>query len=209
MNRQIFLPSRLNFNLCDPKATKATIIYAVVYFGGKQYKVNTGVKVIPSQWDKQKQCAIISTRLNNLHRSNNQVANTKLNEISFRFQSFLEYVCKHPEEIEDFYNLYKRQINENMRTKKTKNTKATFEKDFADIAYTFTDERQTKYVRITKDIIAYMKANNIAMEWDSVNKDMLHHYLIKAVENNNYEGRTYKDKVNEMYALLRHADIEV
>ena len=88
MNRQIFLPSKLNFNLCNPKSTKQTIIYAVVYFGGKQYKVNTGVKVIPSQWDKQKQCAIISTRLNNLHKSNNQVANTKLYEISFRFQSF-------------------------------------------------------------------------------------------------------------------------
>jgi hypothetical protein len=208
MNRQIFLPSRLNFNLCNPKSAKATIIYAVVYFGGRQYKVNTGVKVIPSQWDKRKQCAIISTRLNNLHKSNNQVANNKLYEISSRFNSFLNYICQYPEEIEDFYNIFKRQINNKMGTRKRKNTKATFEKDFADIAYTFTDERQTKYVRITKDIIAYMKANNIVMEWDSVNKDMLHHYLIKAVENNNYEHRTFKDKVNDMYAILRHADNE-
>lgn len=206
MNKQIFLPSRLNFNLSNPKSAKQTIIYAVVYFGGRQYKVNTGVKVIPSQWDSRKQCAIISTRLNNLHKSNNQVANNKLYEISSRFNSFLDYICQYPEEIEDFYNIFKRQINHKMGTRKTKNTKATFEKDFADIAYTFTDERQTKYVRITKDIIAYMKANNIAMEWDSVNKDMLLNYLVKAVENNNYEVRTFKDKVNDMYAVLRHAD---
>lgn len=206
MNKQIFLPSRLNFNLSNPKSAKQTIIYAVVYFGGRQYKVNTGVKVIPSQWDSRKQCAIISTRLNNLHKSNNQVANNKLYEISSRFNSFLDYICQYPEEIEDFYNIFKRQINNKMGTRKRKNTKATFEKDFADIAYTFTDERQTKYVRITKDIIAYMKANNIAMEWDSVNKDMLHNYLVKAVENNNYEVRTFKDKVNDMYAVLRHAD---
>lgn len=208
MNKQIFLPSRLNFNLSNPKSAKQTIIYAVVYFGGRQYKVNTGVKVIPSQWDSRKQCAIISTRLNNLHKSNNQVANNKLYEISSRFNSFLDYICQYPEEIEDFYNIFKRQINNKMGTRKRKNTKATFEKDFADIAYTFTDERQTKYVRITKDIIAYMKANNIAMEWGNVNKEMLHSYLVYSVRNNNYEVRTFKDKVNDMYAILRHADNE-
>lgn len=208
MNRQIFLPSKLNFNLCNPKSAKPTIIYAVVYFGGKQYKVNTGVKVIPSQWDKQKQCAIISTRLNNLYKSNNQVANTKLNEISFRFQSFLEYICKHPEEIEDFYNLYKRQINENMRTKKRKNTKATFESDFRALMYQFTDKRQARYEKIINDIIDFMKKHNIALDWENVNRDMLHNYLVESVLNNNYEHRTFKDKVHDMYAILRHADNE-
>ncbi len=208
MNRQIFLPSRLNFNLCNPKSAKPTIIYAVVYFGCRQYKVNTSVKVIPCEWDKLRQRAILSSRLNNLHRSNNQVANIKLNEISIRFQSFLAYICQHPEEVEDFYNIFKRQITNNMITRKRKNTKATFEKDFADIAYTFSDARQTKYEKIIKDIIAYMKANSIAMEWDSVNKDMLNNYLVYSVHSNKFEVRTFKDKVNDMYAILRHADNE-
>lgn len=208
MNRQIFLPSQLNFNLCDPKATKPTIIYAVVYFGGKQYKVNTGVKVIPSQWDKQKQCAIISSRLNNLHKSNNQVANNKLYEISFRFNSFLDYICQHPEEIEDFYNIFKRQINNKMGTRKRKNTKATFESDFCGLVYEFTEVRQSRYEKIIKDIIDFMKKHNIALDWENVNRDMLYNYSVESVRNNNYEVRTYKDKVEDMYAILRHADNE-
>lgn len=208
MNRQIFLPSKLNFNLCNPKSAKPTIIYAVVYFGGKQYKVNTGVKVIPSQWDKQKQCAIISTRLNNLYKSNNQVANTKLYEISFRFQSFLEYICQHPEEVEDFYRIFKRQINNNMITRKRKNTKATFESDFRALMYQFTDKRQARYEKIINDIIDFMKKHNIALDWENVNKDMLHSYLVYSVRNNKYEHRTFKDKVHDMYAILRHADNE-
>ena len=208
MNRQIFLPCKLNFNLCNPKSAKPTIIYAVVYFGGRQYKVNTSVKVIPSQWDKQKQCAIISTRLNNLHTSNNQVANNKLYEISFRFNSFLDYICQHPEEIEDFYNIFKRQINKKMGTRKRKNTKATFESDFRSLMYKFTEVRQSRYEKIIKDIIDFMKKHNIALDWENVNKDMLHNYLVESVRNNNYEVRTFKDKVNDMYAILRHADNE-
>lgn len=208
MNRQIFLPSTLNFNLCDPKATKQTIIYAVVYFGGKQYKVNTGVKVIPSQWDSRKQCAIISTRLNNLHKSNNQVANNKLYEISSRFNSFLDYICQYPEEIEDFYNIFKRQINNKMGTRKRKDTKATFESDFCGLVYKFTEVRQSRYEKIIKDIIDFMKKHNIALDWENVNRDMLHNYLVESVHHNNYEVRTFKDKVNDMYAVLRHADNE-
>ena len=208
MNRQIFLPSTLNFNLCDPKATKQTIIYAVVYFGGKQYKVNTGVKVIPSQWDSRKQCAIISTRLNNLHKSNNQVANNKLYEISSRFNSFLDYICQYPEEIEDFYNIFKRQINNKMGTRKRKDTKATFESDFCGLVYKFTEVRKSRYEKIIKDIIDFMKKHNIALDWENVNRDMLHNYLVESVHHNNYEVRTFKDKVNDMYAVLRHADNE-
>ena len=37
----------------DPNTKKATSIYAVVYFKRKQYKINTGVKVYPSQWNKK------------------------------------------------------------------------------------------------------------------------------------------------------------
>ena len=50
---QIFFDFKLNFNLFDPNTKKATSIYAVVYFKRKQYKINTGVKVYPSQWNKK------------------------------------------------------------------------------------------------------------------------------------------------------------
>lgn len=51
--KQIFFDFKLNFNLCKSKTERPTLIYAVVYFRRKQYKINTGVKVYPSQWNKK------------------------------------------------------------------------------------------------------------------------------------------------------------
>ena len=95
-----------------------------------------------------------------------------------------------------------------MRTKKRKNTKANFESDFRALMYKFTDKRQARYEKIINDIIDFMKKHNIALDWENVNKDMLHNYLVDSVRNNNYEVRTLKDKVNDMYAILRNADNE-
>lgn len=62
---QIFFDFKLNFNLFDPNTKKTTSIYAVVYFKRKQYKINTGVKVYPSQWNKKRQLAIINSSICN------------------------------------------------------------------------------------------------------------------------------------------------
>ena len=81
MNEQIFLPEKVNFNLCNPKAKTKTIIYAVVFFRGRQYKINTGVKIIPSQWNKNKQMAIISNCFSKLDNANNKIVNKRINII--------------------------------------------------------------------------------------------------------------------------------
>lgn len=39
MDEQIFLDFKLNFNLCSSKLDRPTLVYAVVYFRGKQYKI--------------------------------------------------------------------------------------------------------------------------------------------------------------------------
>ena len=205
MNKQIFLPSQINFNLCNPHSKKPTIVYAVVFFRGRQYKVNTGVKVIPLHWDKTKQCAIVTNSINNLHKSNNQLVNIKLNEISLHFQSFLNYICNNPEEIHDFYNIFKKKINNKMGTKR-RNTKTTFERDFNNLVYDFSEKRQKRYDKLVKDIESYMKSNNIAMEWASITKEMLYDFFLEDVKTHDYMLRTFKDKIKDMYAILRHAD---
>ncbi len=118
MSEQIFLPSKLNFNLCEPKAQKATIIYAVIFFNGRQYKVNTGVKVCPSQWNKQKQLAVVSNCLSKLDNANNIIANEKISQIKFGYIDFLNYICEKPKEIGNFYEVLKRYINKDMSTRK-------------------------------------------------------------------------------------------
>lgn len=82
-----------HFNLRKRKAEKPTNIYCVVYLQGKQYRFATGVKVLPNQWDKKRQVAIISNVQSMIDNYNNKVVNDKLEELKVSFANFLEYLC--------------------------------------------------------------------------------------------------------------------
>ena len=81
MNEQVFLEFTLNFNLRQTRLNKPTIIYALFSFRGKQYKVNIGVKVYPSQWNKRKQIATISNGQTRLDNRNNEIVNKRIRSI--------------------------------------------------------------------------------------------------------------------------------
>ena len=70
-----------HFNLRERKADKPTNIYCVVYLQGKQYRFATGVKVLPCQWDKKRQVAIISNVQSIVDNYNNNIVNEKLEEL--------------------------------------------------------------------------------------------------------------------------------
>ena len=53
---QIFFDFKLNFNLSNSDTKKATTIYTAVYYKRKKYRINTGVEVYSSQWNKKRQC---------------------------------------------------------------------------------------------------------------------------------------------------------
>ena len=78
MENQMFLDFNLRFNLRQTKQNKPTIIYAVFVWQGVQYKVNTLLKVYPSQWDNKTQTATISNRLPKLDNHNNKIVNQKI-----------------------------------------------------------------------------------------------------------------------------------
>ena len=73
MSEQVFLDFSLNFNLRQTKKNMPTIIYALFTFRGRQYKVNIGAKVYPTQWNKRKQIATISNGQTRLDNRNNEI----------------------------------------------------------------------------------------------------------------------------------------
>lgn len=206
MSEQIFLPSKLNFNLCEPKAQKATIIYAVVFFKGRQYKVNTGVKVCPSQWNKQKQLAVVCNCLSKLDNTNNIIANEKISQIKFGYIDFLNYICEKPKETDNFYEVLKTFLNKNMSTRK-KVKGVSFESQFRQLVYEMSETRQNKYKRLVEDFLTFMKDEAVAMEWSSITKEFLLKYACYMVKNTpNMQIRTFNDKVDNLFFLMNHAN---
>lgn len=78
-------------------------IYLVAYISGKQYKVATGVKVLPFQWDKSRQMAIVSNIFNEIDNYNNTIVNEKLTAMREQFSNYLDYLCTHQENATDLF----------------------------------------------------------------------------------------------------------
>jgi len=115
---QIFFDFRLNLNLFNSDTKKATTIYAVVYYKQKQYRINTGVKFSPSQWNKKRQLAIVSAKRNKLDNYSNTIVNDILKQILLSFEQSKIYFCEHIESIPNLYEVLKQYISPNMATKK-------------------------------------------------------------------------------------------
>lgn len=91
---QQFIRTRLHFNLRQTqKHNIPTIIYCVFSYGGKQYKINTGVKVKPSQWSQEKGLPIVSNLQGNVDNRNNRIAINILSQFKFAFDETLVYLC--------------------------------------------------------------------------------------------------------------------
>lgn len=84
----------LRFVLRQPKSEKQTNIYGSVWVDGKGYKIPTGVKVVPSQWNSSRQVAVISNLQSKVDNYNNKVANEKLSEMKGKFIKYLSYLCE-------------------------------------------------------------------------------------------------------------------
>ena len=205
MDEQIFLPEKVNFNLCNPKAKTKTIIYAVVFFRGRQYKINTGVKIIPSQWNKDKQMAIISNCFSKLDNANNKIVNKRINIIYEHYNDFKEYICNVEDIESEFYEVLKRKLNKGMATRRNMK-QGSFESEFRGLIYELSESRRNKYKKIMDEIISFMKAESIPLEWKSITKDMLYKYACNLANNNDLQIRTFNDKIDNTYFLLNHAD---
>ena len=109
-----------HFNLRKPKGSKPTDVFFVVRLDGKQYKLSSGMKVYPDQWDSKGQQAIESNTLSKLDNRNNKLVNVKINRIRCCYMDFLKYLCGTKEEITDKGKLLRTYIYQEMK-QSTKN----------------------------------------------------------------------------------------
>lgn len=117
--KQVFLNVRLNFNLRQVKSDVPTPIYAVYVFNGKQYKVPIGAKVLPSQWCKESQQAVVSNLMNRYDNRNNAIANKCINDFRERFNKAIKKVSEGNNN-EDFPLLFQQRNRHNMSKEQKK-----------------------------------------------------------------------------------------
>lgn len=123
MQKQLFISEiSCNFNLRRPKVVnKPTNVYCVVYVGGKQHYFATGLKVLPSQWNKKKQIAEVSNTLTTLDNRNNNILNEKINQLRGYYKEYIEYLCSNPNDTDKLCNF----IYKDMKKEDNKQIKAT------------------------------------------------------------------------------------
>lgn len=98
--KQLFLNSKPHYNLRNPKSDKPSTIYLIINIGGKQYKIPTGVKILPLHWNKKKYEGMISSSLSELDNMNNLMVNKKIIEYNLLFSKLIDYLCNNIEEID-------------------------------------------------------------------------------------------------------------
>lgn len=205
--KQFFLDSRLNFNLYKPNARKPTLVYAVVYFKKKQYKISTGIKVYPKQWNKRKQLAVVSSRLTQLENYNNSIANEKIKRIQLSFEEGKLYLCEHMESLSDFYALMKQYINPNMVSRKkttasSVSATAQMKQLLSKVPTDTTREIYRGNINVFKQFLEKEKIPDI---WSNITRDTLESYKEYLISNNRFVS-TINNCITGLIVMLKKAD---
>lgn len=114
---QIFYrESKLKFYLRNSQSTHPCQIYLVASIDGKRYRIYTKMKVYASQWDQERQLAVISNVQSKQDNRNNKIANNYLNKLRGYFSEFIEYICNN--NVDDIAETLKKFIYRDMAKKK-------------------------------------------------------------------------------------------
>lgn len=178
METQQFVSFNIQFNLRHNNAKKPSIIYAVIAYNKKQYKISTGVKVYPTHWNAKKQVAIIGGGLTNLDNRNNQIANEKIREINYSSEQLKLYLCNSPEDLDtqNFFITLKKYINPNIKPKvKTMAKKILIEN--ATLTMSKTVQNNLNSSETSKAIYnghistfkEFLKLKNLQDSWNNIN----------------------------------------
>jgi len=188
MEEQFFLDFEIRFNLRERNSKKATIIYAVVCFKGKQWKINSGVKVTPKFWNMKKQIAVCGNGLSPLDNHNNNIANNRLKQILIANEEIKNYLCQNIDSLNDngFYNSLKRIINPQMKNKimgKEKLSATLIMKKIVEQKNIAESSKQTYYNKIDS-LKKFFKEKDIKDNLSSINLSIIEYYQSYLIENN-------------------------
>ena len=186
MENQMFLDFNLRFNLRQTKQNKPTIIYAVFVWQGVQYKVNTLLKVYPSQWDNKTQTATISNRLSKLDNHNNIIANQKISFIYSEFIDKKHYLCNKLEA--DIVKEIATIINPTYKHRKMKSNKKRITDVLNDMAYQHEDKSADHYLFSVKVFKKFLDKEGLEDDISILNGDLLNRYQQSLV----YEKKAIK-----------------
>lgn len=185
--KQVFFNVRLNFNLRQVKTDVPTPIYAVYVFNGKQYKVPTGVKVLPSQWCKDSQQAVESNVLNKYDNRNNTIANKCISDFRVRFSKIISEVCKGNNN-EDFPLLFQQRNRSNMSKEPKKQSLVYTFRTLADKHQQLTGKDISNYNNAISNFRKFIEEKGIEDDVRVLNLQTLNQYRDWLLES----GKTIK-----------------
>lgn len=202
MENQVFLNFDLRFNLRQTRQEKPTIIYAVFVWQGVQHKVNTLLKVYPSQWDNKTQTATISNRLSKLDNHNNFITNRKLTDILSTFLNKKKYLCN---EIEtDIVKEVAIAINPNNRKRNMKEKKTKITDVLNGMAYQHYDKSVDQYLFSVKTLKKFLDKEGIDDEISNLNGELLNKFQQSLVENKAI--KTIRTYASNLKTLINYAN---
>lgn len=203
MENQVFLNFDLRFNLRQTKQDKPTIIYAVFVWQGVQHKVNTLLKVYPSQWDNKTQTATISNRLSKLDNHNNFITNQKLTDILSSFLKKKKYLCN---EIEtDIVKEVAVAINPNNRKRNMKDNKTKITDILNDMAYQHQNKSVDQYLFSVKILKKFLDKENIDDNILLLNGELLNKYQQSLISENK-KIKTISTYIRNLKTLINYAN---
>ena len=211
MSEQVFLDFSLNFNLRQTKKNTPTIIYALFTFRGRQYKVNIGAKVYPTQWNKRKQIATISNGQTRLDNRNNEIVNKKIRSLLAIFEEKKNYLCENLDRIDFLFEEMRQAINPNLKTR------YTIMKDNNQLSATLilsqmaeknipSENSRKIYLGYVAAFKEYLEAKGISNRLSAINTDVLEDYQQFLLDRNPARIKTLLNKVKGIVTLINHAN---
>ncbi len=196
-NQQFFYELKPTFALRQQKDEKPTLIYMNVYYHKKCFTISTGVKVYPSQWNKEKHEAYISFRLPEIDNRNNTIVNDRIAKLKEDFLAYKEYICANPDKFNQGLSILKNYIyNGEMKELETKEPINVFAyllnnldadpNKKGDVLKSGT--KKTDYDKL-KHFKTFIDQNNIVFySFEDITRDMLCNYQSWLIDN--LKGRT-------------------
>jgi integrase len=203
MENQMFLDFNLRFNLRQTKQNKPTIIYAVFVWQGVQYKVNTLLKVYPSQWDNKTQTATISNRLSKLDNHNNKIANQKITSIYSKFIDKKHYLCNKLEA--DIVKEISAIINPINKHRKMKSNKKKITDVLNDMAYQHQDKSLDQYLFSVKMLKKFLDKKGLDDDISILNGELLNNYQ-QSLVNEEKAIKTISAYIRNLKTLINYAN---
>ncbi|MCM1070100.1 MAG: site-specific integrase [[Clostridium] fimetarium] len=117
MPQQFASRGGLTFYVRRSKTDNPTMVYATFYIRGEKHHIGVGVKVRPSQWDRDKQEAMVKTTYSQIDNYNNRIANAKLSGLKFGFYNKNSYLCNSLSDIFNELTKFKTPKSSSMRLK--------------------------------------------------------------------------------------------